>query len=95
MDLKFKFAEADVCDVIKVNQMEVGRKYPISRAKRFPTKYGKSVLFSLLESDEKLVSVFLPKRYSLAFTDHCIKIINSKNMKLNLIYNGTCPKTNS
>ena len=55
MDLKLKFVEADVCDVIKVNQMEVGRKYPISRARQIDTKYGESVLLTILGLDEKLV----------------------------------------
>ena len=54
MDLKFKFAEAAVSDVIKVNQIEVRRKYPISRAKRFDTKYGESVLLSILGPDKKI-----------------------------------------
>ena len=75
--------------------MEVGRKYPITIARRIDTKYGESVLLTILGLDEKLVSVFLPKRYTTAFTEGDIEMINSKKVTLNLIYNGTCEKTKS
>ena len=47
MDLKFKFVEGDISDVIKVNEVEVGKKYPISKARRIDTKYGESVLLTI------------------------------------------------
>ena len=34
MDLKVRFVAADISDVVKVNELEVGKKYPISKATR-------------------------------------------------------------
>ena len=69
MDLKLRFVEADVCDLIKVNELEVGRKYPITTARRIDTKYVESVLLTVLGDDENSVSAFLPKRYTAAVTE--------------------------
>ena len=93
MDLKVRFVAADISDVVKVNELEVGRKYPISTARRLVTKYGESILITILEFCENPASVFLPKRYSGVFTDDDIDRINSKRTKLNLIYKGTCERT--
>ena len=93
MDLKLRFVEADVCDVIKESEMQVGRKYPITRARRMVTKYGESVLLTILGDDGNSVRVFLPKRYTAVLTDDDIDMINSKRVALSIIYNGTCEKT--
>ena len=93
MDLKHRFIEADVCDVIKVSEMQVGRKYPITRALRIDTKYGESVLLIILEGDGHSVNVFLPKRYAAVLTDDDIDMIKSKRVNLSIVYNGTCEKT--
>ena len=93
MDLKVRFIDADVCDVVKLYELDVGRKYSITKAQRFETKYGESVLLTILDDDEKSVSVFLPKRYTAVITDEHIRMINSKRAKLDLIYKGTCEKT--
>ena len=46
MDLKLRFVAADVSDVVKVNELEVGRKYPIANVRRLDTKYGESILIT-------------------------------------------------
>jgi len=81
--------------VIKVNELVVGKKYPISKARRLDTKYGESILITVLEFSENPVSVFLPKRYAGVFTDDDIERINSKRTKLQMIYKGTCDKTSA
>jgi len=50
MDLKRKFLEAEDCDVVKVVQMVMDRKYPIVRAKRVNTKFGGTVLLTVEDS---------------------------------------------
>ena len=95
MDLKRKFTEADVCRMIRVDQMEVDRKYPIIKAKRVYTKFGESVLLTIVDSTVKLVKVFFPKTYSSLFTAQDIESMKSKIVQLNLIYKGTCLNTNS
>ena len=89
MDLKRKFLEAEDCDVIKVDQMLVNRKYPIVRAKLVNTKFGETVLLTIENSSERLVKVFLSNKYSVLFTDEDIESLNSKSAQLNLIYKGT------
>ena len=89
MDLKRKFFEAEDCDVIKVDQMVLNRKYPIVKAKKVNTQFGGSVLMIVEDSPEKLVKVFLPNRYSVLFTDDVIECIKSKCVDLHLIYKGT------
>lgn len=89
MDLK-KFIEAEDCDVMKVDQMVVNRKYPIIRAKRVNTKFGETILLTTKDYSEQLVKVFLSNRYSSLFTDEDIESINSKRVQLNLIYKATC-----
>ena len=93
MDLKIRFSDTDVCDVVKIYELDVGRKYPITKARRMDTKFGENVVLTSLGDDEKSVSVFLPKRYTAVVTDEDIGMINSKRAKLNLIYKGTCEKT--
>jgi hypothetical protein len=61
MDLKLKFEEADIRDVIQLNEMEVGKKYPICNAPRINTRYGSSVLLTIEGFRDRTVSVFLPK----------------------------------
>ena len=79
--------------MIKVNELVVGKRYPISKARRLDTKYGESILITVLEFGENPVSVFLPKRYTGVFTDDDIERINSKRTKLQMAYKGTCDKT--
>ena len=50
------------CDMIKIDQMVLNKKYPNVRAKRVNTQYGRSVLLTVEDSPEKLVKVFLPNR---------------------------------
>ena len=95
MDLKRKFFEAEDCDMIKIDQMVLNKKYPNVRAKRVNTQYGGSVLLTVEDSPEQLVKVFLPNRYSVLFTNDDIECINSKCVELHLIYMGICQNTKS
>ena len=58
MDLKVRFVAADIRDVVKVNELEVERRYPISKARRLDTKYGESILLTIMEFGENPISVF-------------------------------------
>jgi len=92
MDLRQRFGEVDI-DVIQVSEMEVGRRYQISNARRIDTKYGSSVLITIDGFGDHPVNVFLPKRYSSIFTDDDICRIHSKRTVLHIIYNGTDERT--
>jgi hypothetical protein len=95
MDLKKRFQAATSCSSVKIGDLEVERKYPIIRAERVETKFGQSVLLTILDSPMKSIKVFLPKSYSAVMTDVDIDDINSKRVSLHLIYKGTCVKTKS
>jgi hypothetical protein len=89
MNLKLKFEEADISDVIQVSEMEIGKRYLICNARRVHTRYGSSVLLTIEGFSERPVSVFLPKRYSSVFTDDDICRIHYKRTVLHVIYKGT------
>jgi hypothetical protein len=95
MDITQKFREANICHFVKVNKLQVDKKYSIVDARRADTKYGECILLSIRDSPTNIVKVFLPKRYSLIITDDDIEAINSAKVILHLIYKGTCVTTNS
>jgi len=74
--------------------MEVNKKYPIIGVERITTKFGPTVLMHIKEQPSKVMKVYLPKRYSATISDD-IELINSRKISLNLLYKGTCEKTNS
>jgi len=75
--------------------MEVNKKYSIIGAERITTKCGPTVLTHIKEQPSKVVKVYLPKRYSAIVSDEDIELINFNKVFLNLLYKGTCEKTNS
>jgi hypothetical protein len=89
MDLRHKFEEADISDVIQASEMDIGRRYPICNARRVETRYGPSVLLTIDGFRERPVSLFLPKRYSAVFSDDDICRIHSKRSLFHIVYNGT------
>jgi hypothetical protein len=95
MDLQKKFQEASSSQVIRVNTMEVNKNYPIVSAERITTKFEPTVLMHIKEQPSKVVKVYLPKRYSAFVSDEDIELINLNKISLNLVYKGTCEKTNS
>jgi hypothetical protein len=64
MDLTKKFQEAASSHPIKINSVELDRKYSIIHAERIVMKFGSTVLLSIKESPYNIVKVFMPKRYS-------------------------------
>jgi len=47
MELTEKFQEGTSCNTIKINMMEVDRKYPVIKAERIVTKFGPTILLSI------------------------------------------------
>ena len=50
------------------------------------TKYGISVLITIKGSSEDPARVFLPKRFTLVFSDVDMDMINDGMIKINLVY---------
>ena len=76
MDLAKRFEEATFGSSFNIGSLVINRLYPIIHAKRINTKYGPTVLLSIRDSDEKLVEIFLPKRYANVVSDEDIEKIN-------------------
>jgi hypothetical protein len=93
MDLRRRIAELESCHYMSVRSLETDRKYSILSAERMQTKYGPSIVLTLLDSPERLIRVFLPRRYYSVFTEEDITEINTLGVKLCLVYKGTCVDT--
>ena len=96
MDLSSKFRMISACEQIKISALKQNVPYPIERAERVQTKYGKTVLATLrAESPQTFLKVFLPRRYGFLFSDEELRHINAKTRPLSLKYLSTNTSTNS
>jgi hypothetical protein len=82
MNLQKKFQEDSSSQVIRVNTMEVNKKYPIIGAERITTNFGFTVVMHIKEQPIKVVNVYLPKPYSAIVSDEDIELINSQKVSL-------------
>ena len=65
---------------LKLDALEIDRKYPISDVKKIKTRYGEKTVVSL----EGTGSVFLPDRFNKVMTDKYLSFMK----KCHLIYRG-------
>jgi hypothetical protein len=77
MLLTENFQEAASSYAIKISSMEMDGKYPIVKAETVTTKFGRTALFTIKDSQYNNVKVFTPKRYSSVFSDDDIEYISS------------------
>jgi len=64
MDVAKLFEEATAYVSVNMSSLILNSPYPNIHAKRTNTKYGPTVLLSVRDVDDKLVDIFLPKRYA-------------------------------
>jgi len=91
------------CDIVHVTTLKVDHKYPICKAERVQTRYGKNILLSIRDLlnlsvrdlTPQLLKIFLPKRYAQGFKDDDITSINDGSSVMNLVYKEQCVKTNT
>jgi len=95
MNLPQKFVEAASAQAIRINIMDIDRKHLIVQVDRITTKFEPTFLLSIRAKPFNVVTVFMPRRYSTAFSDRDIQKINTQSVKLNLVYRGHCSKSNS
>ena len=73
-----------------ISELAIGVRYPIEVAKQVTTRFGDAILLSLRNEEQALVKVFLPRRYTEAFTGEALDAINRGAVILHLIYDGKC-----
>ena len=95
MEFDRKFEIATSCRSVSLESLEPDRAYPIVHAERINTCYGQSILVAIMDSPTSSVKVFLPRRYGDVVSEEDLEAINSQRVALLLIYNGTCPRSNS
>jgi hypothetical protein len=72
---------------MNVSDLRHDERYRVTHAKRIETRHGKRVVLTLLE-DDRVISVFLPKRYGDAMDDSDMQDINTRRLEYYLIYRG-------
>jgi hypothetical protein len=75
MSLTQKFNEALSGLTMSVSALRLDERYRVMQAKRIETHHGRRVVLTLLEEDERVISVFLPKRYGDVMEDSDIKTL--------------------
>jgi len=73
----------------------MNRKYSIIHGQRAETRYGPTVILTLVDSDVSLLKVCLSKRYAYVVTDEDLHDINSRIVALDLISIGRSEASNS
>jgi hypothetical protein len=82
MDL-IKIQEVTSSEVIKINTMEMNKKYPIIREECVSTKFEPTILLHIKETPYKIVKVFIPKPYNSVISDEDMDFIKSQKYLLN------------
>jgi hypothetical protein len=94
MDLAQKFETTCAPNVLSIDSLDVGLKYPILLAARVKTRYGPSIVLTLRNEEEGgIAKVFLPNRYDSLFSDTDIDVIISQTVQYFFVYRGRNEKT--
>jgi hypothetical protein len=95
MDLKSKFEAVTACSILKINSLTPKQPYEIENIERTTTKFGPSLIVTLVTSPTSTARVFLPRRYCGLFGNDDVEAIQKKSVRLQLIYLGTDPVSKS
>ena len=77
MELSRKIKEVDSCYSMKLSSLQVDRKYPITYAERVATRSGPAILLAIRDTPDRLLKVFMPRRFYSAFSEEDLEEINS------------------
>jgi hypothetical protein len=72
MALSPRFKDVVLNNLVRIGDLAMDKPYPVLRAESVDTNYGLSILLTLRESKDLCVKVFLPRRYSLCFSEEDI-----------------------
>jgi hypothetical protein len=76
MSLTQKFRDAVLDSAVRICNLDMEKPYLVILAERVETKYGVSILLTIRENINSCVKVFLPRRYSLYFSEGDILATN-------------------
>ena len=88
MGLSRKIQELDSCYSMKLSSLQVDRKYPITHAERIGTRFGPALVVAIRDAPDRILKVFMRRRFYSGFTDQDIENINYANVMLYLVYKG-------
>jgi hypothetical protein len=88
MALTQRFRDVKLESSVLIGDLDVDKNYPVLRADSMDTKYGPFILLTIRESDDHCVKVFLPRRYSLCFSEEDVVAVNERAVNYRLIYKG-------
>ena len=88
MALSQKFRDAVLGTAVRISNLDLDTCYPVLHAEPAETKYGLSILLTIRESEDTVVKVFLPLRYSVVFTEEDLADINGQTLQYYLTYKG-------
>ena len=80
---------------MKLSSLQVDRKYRITRAERFATRFGPAIVVAIRDTPDRILKVFMPRRFYSVFSDEDLEEINSEEVALNLVYKGQCVNTHA
>jgi len=95
MELSRKIQELDSCYSMRLSSLQVDRKYPITHVERIATRFGPAVVVAIRDTPDRILKVFMPRRFYSAFADQDIEDINSATVMLYLMYKGQCVNTHA
>jgi hypothetical protein len=89
MSLTQKFREVLSDLTGSVSALRHDERYRVTQAKRIETQHCKCVVLTFIEDgDDRVISVFLPKRYGDAMDDSDTHDINTRRLQYYLTYSG-------
>jgi hypothetical protein len=94
MELSRKIQEHDSFYSMRLSSLQVDRKYPITHVERIATRFGPAVV-AIRDTPDRILKVFMRRRFYSAFTDQDVEDINSANVTLYLVYTGQCVNTHA
>ena len=89
------FAETSSSKAVNISSLDKEKPCTLLGAEGLQTKYGISILLNIKASSENLVLVFFRTHCTNVFSNTDIDMINGRMIKIDLIYHGTCEKTDA
>ena len=95
MDRVTRFARVTSGNIMPNDTLDVGRRYPVTHARRQESQYRPSILLILSVDPTNDVKVYLLKRFMDVFQDIDIELINAATRSFHLVYHGRYPNGRS